>query len=156
MFRLQLRIWSHQGLPFYKIIKKNLQILNEENGEISISMLASLQSNNQRAIFDVTNRLWHETLLRYRAGLQWEQMFEHCKTKYHRKLKPDNPEVTEIVNFFVTMLAELKTKSFEQYNVKNFSYGVRYKQCLKTVTKFVPYKVPKTPKTAKKNSLPMV
>ena len=48
----QLVYWSGTDAPMWKLIVENLACLNEECGEISLSMLASIQKPFQRGVIE--------------------------------------------------------------------------------------------------------
>ena len=45
IFYCHLHYWSRQQLSIWDLIKENLAVLNEEVGEIALSMLSSMQFN---------------------------------------------------------------------------------------------------------------
>jgi hypothetical protein len=80
--------WSQQSAPMWYLICENLACLNEECGEIALSMLASMQKPFQRGVVETTDKQFKEVLLRFQTGLQWEEEFGHVqKASEHYKVK---------------------------------------------------------------------
>ena len=55
-FYSHLRYWSTDHLPMWNLIRENLNVLNEETGELSLSMLASIQLRFQVLFQNVVYR----------------------------------------------------------------------------------------------------
>lgn len=55
-FYSHLHYWSTDHLPMWNLIRENLNVLNEETGELSLSMLASIQLRFQVVFQNVDYR----------------------------------------------------------------------------------------------------
>jgi hypothetical protein len=116
-FYAQMVYWSKNKSPMWKLICENLACLNEECGEISLSMLASMQNPSQRGVVETTRRQFREVLLRFKTGQKWEENFGHAhRIAVHRDIKSEDV-VNYVVEHFRGVFEDMRQNRWSHYNL---------------------------------------
>ena len=93
--------WSNNDLPIIKLIETDLSALNEEAGEILLSMLATIRSRSDIGRVEELSRQMKEVVLRYEIARAWEENFAHTKREYyHRQIRKTDVEINVIIEHF--------------------------------------------------------
>ena len=80
-------------MPIWNLIQEQLSLLNEEVGEIALSMLSSMQQANERGMVDKTSEQFQEAILRFRIHAKWRKRFGQNFDHYHRTVQPEELSV---------------------------------------------------------------
>jgi hypothetical protein len=115
--------WIHHNMPMWDMMKHNLSVYNEENGEVSFSILS-------RCVVGDTKK--HE-IDHLRAMYRTMNIYMECKqeiaddinsrsirstTSSHYNVKEDSDEVNETAAFFRSTIRKIQNKQFKMYNSK--------------------------------------
>ncbi len=112
---LSMRYWNMEVLPLGSLLDESWEILNEEAGEIALSMLSSIQNRADVAKVQRCNEQWHETMLRFKTGIKWNDHFNIETKHYHYNIHPTDEHIILVQNFFIESFQNIRSN----YNRKS-------------------------------------
>jgi hypothetical protein len=117
--------WANNDLPMHHLMTRDATCVNEEAGEILLSMLASVRHRSDIGKVDILSKQLKEAAMRFAIAQEWENNFQHIRrANYHRQVTKKDPEVTALVEHFRTQFVLMATTKWLHYPSKFPAEGV--------------------------------